>query len=107
MNTENLNTEYEAIICIVNEGFAETVMDAARAEGAMGGTIVGARGTANPQAEKLFNISIETNKEMVIVVVKKEIADNIMKAVYDKAGLSTDGNGICFSLPVEDIRGIK
>ena len=37
--------KFEVIIVLVNSGFADVVMDAAREEGARGGTIVHARGT--------------------------------------------------------------
>lgn len=98
--------EFELVVCIVNEGFAETVMDAARAQGAKGGTIIGARGTANPEAEKHFNITVEPHKEVVLIVARKEIADNVMKAVYDNMGLNTEGVGIAFALPVDETLGI-
>ena len=48
--------EHEVIYCIVNSGFSDAVMDAAREFGAGGGTVIHARGTANLEAEKLFNI---------------------------------------------------
>ena len=47
---------YEMILCIVNTGFSETVMDAAKEEGARGGTVIHARGTANKEAEQFFHI---------------------------------------------------
>jgi len=101
-----MNKKFELVVCIVNEGFAETVMDAARAGGAKGGTIIGARGTANPEAEKHFNIMVEPHKEVVLIVAEKEIADNILKAVYDSVGLNTEGAGIAFALPVDETLGI-
>ena len=39
--------EHELIVCIVNEGMSETVMDVAKEVGATGGTVIRARGTAN------------------------------------------------------------
>ncbi len=101
-----MNNEFELVVCIVNEGFAETVMDAARTQGAKGGTIIGARGTANPEAELKFNISIEPHKEIVMIVVRKEFSDDVLKAIYDKAGLGTEGAGIAFALPVDETLGI-
>ena len=50
---------HEVIFCIVNAGFSDAVMDAAREFGAKGGTVLHARGTANPEAEKLFNITVQ------------------------------------------------
>ena len=51
--------EFQVIICIVNAGFSEEAMDAARKAGARGGTIMHGRGTASKEAEKIFNITIQ------------------------------------------------
>ena len=101
-----MNNEFELVVCVVNEGFAETVMDAARTQGAKGGTIIGARGSANPEAERIFNITVEPHKEVVLIVVKKEHSDDIMKSIYDRVGLGTEGAGIAFTLPVDETLGI-
>ena len=47
---------HEVIFCIVNSGFSEAVMEAAREFGARGGTVMRARGTANSEAEKYFGM---------------------------------------------------
>ena len=101
------NIDYQMIVCIVNAGFSGEIMDIARREGATGGTIVHARGTANPSAEKEFQITINPEKDMMLLTVKAEIKDNILKAIYEEAGLSTDANGVAFALPVTDVVGIK
>ena len=51
-------TNCQAIMCVVNAGFGDAVMDAAKEFGARGGTVIHARGTANSEAEKLENKSI-------------------------------------------------
>jgi len=92
--------KYELVVCIINAGYSETVMAAARSAGARGGTIVRARGSANPEAEEFFNISIQPDKEVVLILVKSDIKDEVLKSVYKNCGLSTEGLGIVFSLPV-------
>lgn len=93
-------SKYELVVCIINAGYSETVMAAARAAGARGGTIVRARGSANPEAEEFFNISIQPDKEVVLILVKSDIKDEVLKSVYKNCGLSTEGLGIVFSLSV-------
>ena len=99
--------EYEMIVCIVNAGFSGEVMDVARREGATGGTIVHARGTANPNAEQEFQITINPEKDLLLLTVKSDIKDNILKAIYNEAGLGSDANAVAFSLPVTNVVGIK
>ena len=99
--------KHEMIMCIVNSGFSETVMDAAREFGAKGGTVIRGRGTANVEAEKLYGIAIQPDKEIVLILVDTAIKNDILHAVYKAAGLNTPGQGIAFALPVEDVVGLS
>ena len=101
------NYKHEIIMCIVNSGFSETVMDAAREFGARGGTVIRGRGTANVEAETLYGIAIQPEKEIVMILVDTAIKNDILHAVYKAAGLNTPGQGIAFAMPVEDVVGIK
>lgn len=92
--------KFELVVCVVNAGFSENVMNAARSVGARGGSVIRGRGTANPEAEEFFNITVQPDKEVLLILVPADIKDNVMKAIYKNAGLSTDGAGIVFSLPV-------
>ena len=93
--------QFQLLVCIVNAGFSQNVMEAARAAGARGGSIIRGRGSANPEAEEFFNISIQSDKEVILILVTEDIKDAVMTAIYKNSGLSTDGQGIAFSLPVE------
>ena len=99
-------SKHEMIMCIVNAGFSETVMEAAKSAGARGGTILNGRGTANKEAESFFHIDIQPEKEVVMILVDKEIKDAVLHALYQKAGLDTMGQGIAFSLPVDEVVGL-
>ncbi len=98
---------YEMIFCIVNTGFSDTVMDAAKEVGARGGTVIHARGTANKEAEKFFHITIQPDKEIVVILAPTDIKDAILHAVYKSAGLKTAGQGIAFSVAVDDVVGLS
>ena len=99
-------SKHELVLCIVNAGFSEAVMDAAKEAGARGGTVIHARGTANREAEQFFNITIQPDKELVMILVSSEIKDNVLHALYQGVGLKTAGQGIPFSLPVDDVVGL-
>lgn len=102
MNNEN----YEMILCVVNAGFSDEVMDAARAAGARGGTVMHARGTANKEAEAFFQITIQPDKDVVMLLVPASIKDGVLHAIYQSAGLKSEGQGIAFSLPVNKAVGL-
>ncbi|MBQ8322918.1 MAG: P-II family nitrogen regulator [Clostridia bacterium] len=102
-----LKYTHEAIFCIVNSGFSEAVMDAAKKFGARGGTVINARGTAGKDAEKFFGITVQQEKEIVMILVPQDKKENILRALYEEVGLNTAGQGIAFSLPVDSVVGVN
>lgn len=98
---------YKCILAIVNNGFSEEAMEAAKACGAKGGTILHGRGTISKEAEKIFNITIQPEKEIVMILVDSKIKDDILHALYKAVGLKTPGQGIAFSMPVDDVVGLS
>ncbi len=92
--------ELKALYVIVNVGYASEIVDIARELGAGGATILNARGSA-AKPQTILGITIDTEKEIVLSVVEKEIAQNIVLAVKEKAGVGTPAHGLCFFMPVE------
>lgn len=92
--------ELKALYIIVNAGFASEVVSIARECGSTGATIINARGSvAKPKT--ILGITIDTEKEIVLSVVKKDIAIKIMEQIKVKAGVGTSAHGLCFFMPVE------
>ena len=97
---------HEAIFCIVNSGHSDEVMDAAKKLGATGGTVINARGTASKEAETFFHITVQPEKEIVMILVPSKIKDGVLRALYEEVGLDTKGQGIAFSVPVDGVVGL-
>ncbi len=97
---------YTLIIIIVNRGFSDDVMDAAREAGAKGGTIMYAHGSGLQNETRFFGISIHPEKEVVLILADNNHKLGIMQAVVRRVGLDTEGSGITFSLPVSETAGI-
>lgn len=97
--------DYELILAIVNEGCTDTVMDAARAAGATGGTVLHGKGTGADQAAKFFQVSIAKEKEIILIVSKAEKKAAIMRSILSQAGPETNTGAIVLSLPVNNIAG--
>ena len=98
--------DHEVIFAIVNSGFADDVMDIARELGVRGGTIVNARGVVKEDAAAFFGITLHQDKEILMMVVEKEIRDNVLNAIYKQMGMAKKAKGIAFSLPVSDVAGL-
>lgn len=101
------NTNYELIIVVANQGHSEEVMDAARAQGAGGGTVIHAKGTGLERAEKFLGVSIAAEKELILIVTKTEMKNAIMKSIMENAGLESRARSVVFSLPVTDTAGLR
>ena len=98
--------DHEVIFAIVNAGFAEDVMDVAREQGVRGGTILNARGVVNEDAAAFFGITLHQDKEILMMVVEKDIRDKVLNAIYKEMGMAKAAQGIAFSLPVSDVAGL-
>lgn len=101
------DTKYELIIVIANHGHSDEVMDAAREQGAGGGTVIHAKGTGLEKAEKFLGVSIADEKEMIFIVAKAGDKNKIMKSIMDKAGLESKARAVVFSMPVTDTAGLR
>lgn len=92
--------ELKALYVIVNAGFSSEVVAIARSLGSTGATIINARGSvAKPKT--ILGITIDTEKEIVLSVVTKDVATKVAEAVKEKIGVGTAAHGLCFFLPVE------
>ncbi len=100
-------TTHELLVVIANNGYIETVMDAARTAGAAGGTVIHAKGTGMERAEQFLGVSLASEKEMIFIVTKKEQKNPIMKAIMTQAGMESKAKAIVFSLPVTSTAGLR
>lgn len=98
--------EFDLIITVVNRGFSDQAIEAAKDAGATGATVLYARGTGVHEVEKFFAISIQPEKEIILTLVRRRTTKDVMHAIIESAGLQTEGRGLCFSLPVDEVTGI-
>jgi len=98
----DMNASYELINVIVNKGYAEDAMDAARKAGAGGGTIIGARGTAREEDADFFGMKIVPEKDLLMILVPTDKKEPIVEAIKNLPCLSEAGSGIVFCTPAND-----
>ena len=101
--TENA---YSLIMAIVNQGFSEEVMNAARPMGASGGTVFHSRRIGNQEAMKFWKISVQEEREVVLILAQKEDKLAIMQEIGKQCGMNSKAQGIVMSLPVDGIAGL-
>ena len=92
------DTKYELLIVIANQGYSEN---------AGGGTVIHAKGTGMERAEQFLGVSLAAEKEMVLIVIKREDKNRIMRAIMDQAGTASKARSVILSLPVTSTAGLR
>ena len=104
---ELTDAKHELIIAIANYGYTTKVMEAARSGGATGGTVLHGKGVGMKRAEQFLGVSLVSEKEVILIVSKKEEKHAIMNAIMEKTGIGTKAGAIVFSLPVTGTAGLR
>lgn len=103
---EENNTMYKLITTIVNLGSAQDVIDIAYEAGATGATILHGRGSGIEEPLKLFNMEIEPEKEIIMVIAKDEEYENIVHSLNENMQLEKPGKGILFVQNINQAFGL-
>ena len=97
----------DLVIAVINVGFSDDLMAVAREAGATGGTVIHARGLAHEGPVKFFGVSVQDEKEIVLVLTSREKKLPIMEAVSRFCGVTSKAEGLIFSLPVDSVMGLN
>ncbi len=97
---------HELIVAVVNQKFTDAVLDASRAAGATGATILHTRSVNNKQVEQVLGTTFKQETDTIAFLTSSEYKQKIVEAIRECAGLKTDGGAILFSLPVDSLVGI-
>jgi len=103
---EKKTIKYHLIMTIVSEGHLEQVMNAVKKVGVQGGTVIKGRELSNIIPKRILGFNIEEEKEIILNIVSDKDKNKVMENISTHAGIKTDAEGICFSLPIEDALGL-
>ena len=99
--------QHELIVAVTDADGVDIVMDAARGAGARGGTVAKAREACSETAQKLFGLTIQPEKELVLIVVPGSIRQAVMQAICTAVSQQTQHHAFTFSLPVSGVLGLR
>ncbi len=99
-------TKNVMIAAVVNHGYSEEVMIAARAAGAGGGTVVHSR-SLSKELEAGISADMAEEKDIVLIVAGPDNKLPVMNAISSKCGIASDAKGIVFSLPIDKVIGLS
>jgi hypothetical protein len=99
--------KYDMILAIINQGHLDALMTAAKASGARGGTVLHGRKSVAESDGKFFGIAPQIEKDIVAILTKHDMKNEIMRALTQACGIHTEAQGVVLSLPVDEIDGLK
>jgi nitrogen regulatory protein PII len=99
---------FKLIVVFVDDHATDAVTDAAREAGATGCTVVtNARGEGLEKRRTFLGLGLETQRDMVLLLVEEHRARHVLETVGDVGEFDTSpGTGIAFQLDVEDAVGV-
>jgi len=102
-----MENKYTMVAAIVDQGHGEEVMNAARSEGARGGTVIHGRQVGDETAVNFWGISLQDEKEIVMIITDNEHKLPIMKVISRECGVNSEAKGFVVSLPIDRVIGIN
>ena len=94
-------SDHSLVFSVVNQGYVGEFMNIAREAGARGGTVISARGRTQQGVTKFFGVSVQDERELILILTSREKKRPIMQALSGAHGLDSKSQGIMFSLPVD------
>lgn len=85
----------------------DAVVDAAKAAGATGATIIPARGTGMREAKTFFGLTLEDQTDIVMFLLEEHMVPPVLQAIREAGDFDKPGTGIAFVLPVEQVIGLE
>ena len=100
---------FKLIIALTEDSITNKIVEAARNKGATGATVISsARGEGMQIAKTFLGLSLETQRDVVLMLVEEHMCRNILETIELVGELDeSPGTGIAFSIDVEDAVGVS
>ena len=100
---------FKLIIALVEDSTTEKVLEAARAAGATGSTVINhARGEGVNQPKTFLGLTLDTQRDVLLLLVEEHLSRTILETISEAAKFDEQpGNGIAFQIDIEDAVGVS
>ncbi|HHY13982.1 MAG TPA: P-II family nitrogen regulator [Thermoanaerobacterales bacterium] len=103
---EGVHMGYDAIFTVVNKGQSDEVIEVARSVGSTGGTVIHGRGSGSHETGKLFNVEIQPEKDIILILSKSDKTESIVNSIRKELNIDAPGTGIIFVIDVNKTSGL-
>ena len=98
---------FKLIVALVDEVHTDVILRSARANGAMGATVISrVRGEGVEVKKTFLGLSLESSRDMLLFLVEEHLSRRILESIEQVGDFATSGAGIAFQIDVEDAVGI-
>ncbi len=100
---------FKLIITLIEDNKTNDIVEAARAAGATGSTVINqARGEGTQKSKTFFGLNLEIQRDVVLLLVEEHLSRVILETIA-KVGQFDEkpGTGIAFQIDVEDAVGVR
>ncbi len=100
---------FKLIIALTEDSITNKVVEASREKGATGSTVISsARGEGIEVAKTFLGLSLETQRDVILLLVEEHMSRDILETIEQVGEFEAHpGNGIAFSIDVEDAVGVS
>lgn len=98
---------FKVILASVKPDYTDRVVDAGKAVGATGATIIPARGTGIREAKTFFGLTLESQTDIVMFLLGSHLVKPVLEAIRIAGEFHKPGTGIAFVLPVDEVIGLE
>jgi nitrogen regulatory protein PII len=106
-SVHHINLSFSVVVNIIPSESKDQALSIAREAGASGVTILDGQGMGIKEMVSFYRVSFEANDNILLFIVPDQIARNVVNALTRKLHLTTTGDGIVFSIPIQNMRGIS
>lgn len=98
---------FKIVFAPVKTHKTDSIVDAAKASGATGATIIPARGTGMREAKTVFGLTLEDQTDIVMFLLEEHIVQQVLEAIKTAGEFDKPGTGIAFVLSVDEVLGLE
>ena len=99
--------KFKIVFAPVKTHKTDPIVDAAKAAGATGATIIPARGTGMREAKTFFGLTLEDQTDIVMFLLEEHLVRPVLDAIKSAGEFNKPGTGIAFVIPVEQVVGLE
>jgi nitrogen regulatory protein PII len=98
---------FKLVLAPVKTHKTDPIVDAAKAAGATGATIIPGRGTGMHEAKTFFGLTLEDQTDIVLFLLEEHLVKTVLSAIEEAGEFQKPGTGIALVLPVEQVIGME